>query len=81
MNPFNSHRMRPPRERVLAVESGQVVCPRRGIVDLEMCWICPAYGGLTAGPREGVVCGAEPFLSVASVWPIGNVVAKELAEH
>ena len=64
-----SHRMRPPRERVLAVDGGQVVCPRRGIVDLDMCWGCPAYRGLTTGPREGVICGTEPvFLSTAARW-------------
>ena len=81
MNPFNPHWMRPPRERVLAVEGGQVVCPRRGMVDLEMCWVCPAYRGLTTGPREGVICGTEPFLSVATRWPIGDIAVDELAEH
>jgi hypothetical protein len=82
MTSFNPHRMRPPRERVLAVEAGQVVCPRRGIVDLEMCWDCPAYRGLTTGPREGVICGTEPvFLSIAARWPVGHLAADELADH
>ena len=45
--------------RILAVEAGQVVCPRRGIVDLERCWVCPAYDGLSAGRIEGVVCKAN----------------------
>jgi hypothetical protein len=79
MKTFNPHRMRPPRERVLAVEGGQVVCPRRGIVDLEMCWVCPAYRGLTTGPREGVICGTEPFLAIATRWPIGDLATDELA--
>ena len=35
MTLHDAHPMRPPRARVLAVESRQVVCPRRGIVDLE----------------------------------------------
>jgi len=70
------HRMRPPRGRALAVESGQVVCPRRGIVDIETCWECPAYRGLTTGPYEGVICGTEPvFLSIAARWPLGDVAA------
>jgi len=81
MNAFASHRMRPPRERVLAVEDGQVVCPRRGVVDLEMCWVCPAYRGLTTGLREGVICGTEPFLSITARWPIGDLAADELAGH
>ena len=77
-----SHRMRPPRERALAVEDGQVVCPRRGIVDLEMCWVCPAYRGLTTGSREGVICGTEPvFLPIAARWPIDYLAADELADQ
>jgi hypothetical protein len=72
----NANRMRPPRARVLAVEGGQVVCPRRGIVDLEMCWECPAYRGLTTGHREGIICGTEPvFLSIAACWPLNDVAA------
>jgi hypothetical protein len=79
---YSSHRMRPPRERVLAIEEGQVVCPRRGIVDLELCWDCPAYRGLTTGRLEGVICGTEPvFLSVAARWPVGHVGADDPWEH
>jgi hypothetical protein len=47
-------------QRILAVEAGQVVCPRRGIVDLERCWNCPDYDGLSGGRIEGVVCRADP---------------------
>ena len=49
----------PSEHRVLAVEAGQVVCPRQGIVDMERCWVCPAYDGLSAGRVEGVVCKAD----------------------
>ena len=78
----DTRRMRPPRARVLAVEGGQVVCPRRGIVDLEMCWDCPAYRGLTTGPREGVICGTEPvFLSIAARWALGDVSADVPADR
>ena len=45
--------------RTLAVEAGEVVCPRRGIVDMERCWVCPAYGGLSTGRIEGVICTAD----------------------
>lgn len=47
------------QHRILEVEAGQVVCPRRGIVDVERCWVCPAYDGLSAGRIEGVVCKAN----------------------
>jgi hypothetical protein len=77
-----SHRRQPPREPGLAIESGQVVCPRAGIVDLELCWVCPAYRGLTTGPREGVICGTEPaFLSIAARWPVGHLGADELTNR
>jgi hypothetical protein len=46
-------------ERVLAVEAGQVVCPRRGVADLESCWTCEAFDGLSMTRREGVVCRAD----------------------
>jgi len=46
-------------ERVLAVESGQVMCPRQGVVDIERCWMCPAYGGMSEAHDEGVVCTAD----------------------
>jgi hypothetical protein len=47
------------QHRILEVEAGQVVCPRQGIVDVERCWVCPAYDGLSAGRIEGVVCKAN----------------------
>lgn len=50
---------RPSHERVLAVEAGQVMCPHGGIVDIEDCWICPAYRGLSGGSIEGLVCNTE----------------------
>ena len=46
-------------DRVLVVEAGQVVCPRKGIVDMERCWVCPAYDGLSTGRFEGVICKAD----------------------
>ena len=49
----------PSEHRILAVEAGQVVCPRQGVVDMERCWVCPAYNGLSAGRIEGVVCTAR----------------------
>jgi len=59
---FRSHRQpRRPNERILTVEAGQVRCPRRGIVDIEDCWICPAYRGLTGGQGEGLACSTQPM--------------------
>ncbi len=52
-------------DRILVVEAGQVVCPRRGLIGVELCWACPAYDGLSTGRYEGVVCrsalAAEPI--------------------
>jgi hypothetical protein len=48
-------------ERILAIEAGQVVCPRRGIVDIERCWACPAYRGGAPGIADGLVCATEPI--------------------
>lgn len=77
-----SPRARPPRERVLAIEAGQVVCPRRGIVDLERCWVCPAYRGLTTGRREGLICGTEPvFMPVAGPWPLPPLGPQERSDR
>jgi len=58
---MQSHRISKGRSqhRVLEVEAGQVVCPRQGIVDMQRCWACPAYDGLSAGRIEGVVCTAN----------------------
>jgi hypothetical protein len=47
-------------ERVLAVEAGRVICPRRGSVDIERCWTCRDYRGLTTGRIEGLRCGLRP---------------------
>jgi hypothetical protein len=44
------------RARILSVEAGQVVCPRRGLVDIETCWTCPAYDGWRFADGEAVAC-------------------------
>jgi hypothetical protein len=59
MKTLGSPHIRRPHERTLAVEAGQVVCPRRGVVDIEDCWVCPAYGGLSSSHIEGLICRAE----------------------
>lgn len=46
-------------EHGLLVRDGRVFCPRRGAVDLAVCWTCPAYRGLTAGSVERLVCSAD----------------------
>lgn len=51
------------RGRTLAVEEGRVICPRQGLVEIERCWDCPAYDGLSTGHIEGVVCRWRPMES------------------
>ncbi len=58
-------------ERVLAVESGQVICPRRGFVDIEQCWRCPSYRGLSSGPIEGVACSSVFSFALDDI-PLGG---------
>ena len=55
--------------RVLTVEAGQVVCPHRGIVDLERCWSCPAYAGLSTSRIEGVICRADRGAPSVGIQP------------
>ena len=43
------------RRGLLAIEAGQVVCPRRGVLDVEGCWTCRDFGGQTTD-GETVVC-------------------------
>jgi len=82
MKSHAADRLRQSRGLVLAVEAGQVVCPRRGVVDLEACWMCPAYRGLTTGAREGVICGTEPaFLSIAARWPVGHLAPGQHSDN
>jgi sulfur relay (sulfurtransferase) complex TusBCD TusD component (DsrE family) len=63
MKPYRTRRSRQPtNEHVLSVDEGQVMCPRRGIVDIEVCWMCSAYRGMSGGSAEGLVCGNEAEL-------------------
>jgi hypothetical protein len=61
-----------PAERALRVEAGQVVCPRRGVVDIEACWICPDYRGLTDGRSEYLVCSLSQESLATAVWAIDH---------
>lgn len=65
MDFIRRRKARPRNERVLAIEAGQAVCPRRGIVDIEICWTCPAYRGMSGGHVEGLVCAMDPMAAVA----------------
>jgi hypothetical protein len=57
-------------ERILAVEAGQVMCPRRGVLDVEYCFICSAYRGLRDGHIEGLVCtGTYESASLSQLMP------------
>jgi hypothetical protein len=51
-------------EQVLAVDEGRVACPRRGVIDLELCFLCPRFLGFHQGITEGLVCGYESVLGI-----------------
>ena len=52
-------------QRVFAIEAGQVVCPNRGFMDVEDCWVCPAYRGLSTGSTEGLICSPDRTASLS----------------
>jgi hypothetical protein len=52
------------REQVLPVDEGEVACPRRGIIDLELCFLCPRFRGFHEGITEGLVCSYESVLGI-----------------
>jgi hypothetical protein len=58
-----------PHERTLTVEAGQVVCPRRGVTDIEECYICPNFRRVTDDFDGSVRCVPQarvnfPFIGV-----------------
>ena len=55
-------RGRPTHQRVLTVEGGRVMCPRRGVVDIEGCWACPAYEGVSGGSMDDLACSTKPVV-------------------
>jgi hypothetical protein len=57
-------------EQVLPVEAGRVVCPRRGVIDLELCFVCPHFSGFQEGVTEDLVCGYESIPGIMT--PIGE---------
>lgn len=57
-------------ERVLRIDRGQLVCPRRGVVDIEQCWGCRDYRGLSTGRVEAMVCGASPDAIASALWAV-----------
>ena len=67
-------------ERVLPVEAGQVVCPRRGVVDIEACWMCPDYRGLADGRSESVIRGLTEESLASAVWALDHGRRSECAE-
>ena len=65
-------RTRSGRSMELSVEVGQVVCPRRGVADIEDCFTCSAYRGLHDGRSERLVCAPPSGVELAYV-PFGVV--------
>ena len=66
MKIWNLRQRKTTDQRVLTSEAGQVVCPNRGVMDVEDCWVCPAYRGLSTGPTEGLVCSPDRIASLHS---------------
>jgi hypothetical protein len=43
------------------VERGKVECPRRGLVDVTVCFACPLSLGLSSDRDERIVCVWESY--------------------
>jgi hypothetical protein len=41
------------------IEGGQISCPIRGVVDIERCFMCPAFDGIREGTTERLLCRPE----------------------
>ena len=63
---------RPNRTLTLATEAGQVVCPRRGIIDLEHCFSCSSFRGSATIDPETIVC-SPAVLPPGAFVPTGMV--------
>ncbi len=57
-------------ERALRVERGEVMCPRRGPVDIERCWVCREYRGMADAHVEWLVCGLTDDAAASGFWAI-----------
>lgn len=53
-----ARRLRPHPELALGMEAGQVVCPDRGLMDVEDCFICSRFRGLD-GDRIACVAASR----------------------
>lgn len=60
-----------PIDRSLLVEEGLVICPRRGVVELEVCLACEHLLGIEGEWDARIVC-SYPF-------PVASRVAEEIA--
>lgn len=60
------------RTLTLATEAGQVVCPRRGVIDIENCFACSCFRGPAHAEPEMIVCSPTVTPALAHV-PTGFV--------
>ncbi len=60
------------RNLTLATEAGQVVCPRRGVIDIEHCFACSSFRGPAADDPDTIVCSPTAVPGLGYV-PMGFV--------
>jgi len=74
MRTFRRYRPTHRTEQVLRVGNGQVVCPRRGVIDLELCFPCTHFGGFQEGLTEDLVCEYESVPGIPDFgWRIDDI--------
>jgi hypothetical protein len=59
-------------ERALRVERGRVMCPRRGVVDIEQCWVCREYQGMSDAHVESLICGLSDEALESGLWAVDH---------
>jgi hypothetical protein len=68
-------------ERALRVERGRVMCPRRGAIDIERCWVCREYQGMSEGHVESLICGLSEDAVASGLWAAERDDAAEGGGH
>jgi hypothetical protein len=47
------------------------------MVDIQRCWTCPDYRGLSTGRAEALICGVSPDSIASALWALGREPAPE----
>ena len=57
------------------------MCPRRGSVDIQECWVCREYRGMSDGHVESLICGLSDEAVESGLWALDHGAAGGGGEH